>query len=143
MASDTENKGTLIKAGSPTLYILMRDDLESLNPGKAMAQASHAYGALLHAVRKHLPMQAMFTAWAEQSEQEFGTTIVLAASKMQIDRLLHEPVSYKCIAGWVHDPTYPIKDGNYVHHIPLNTCAFIFGSKDDIVPDLAHLSLYP
>ena len=26
------------------LYIIMRDDLDSMNPGKAMAQANHAYG---------------------------------------------------------------------------------------------------
>ena len=27
---------------TPLLYILMRNDMDSMNPGKAMAQASHA-----------------------------------------------------------------------------------------------------
>ena len=30
---------------TPVLYILMRTDLNSMNPGKAMAQASHAGSA--------------------------------------------------------------------------------------------------
>ena len=32
----------------PVLYILMRKDLKSMNPGKAMAQASHAANAFVH-----------------------------------------------------------------------------------------------
>jgi len=30
------------------------------------------------------------------------------------------------VAGVVHDPTYPLVDGEVVHHIPLDTCAYIF-----------------
>jgi hypothetical protein len=30
------------------------------------------------------------------------------------------------IADVVHDPTYPILDGEVVHHIPLDTCAYVF-----------------
>ena len=30
------------------LYILMRTDMDSLNPGKAMAQASHASNAFVY-----------------------------------------------------------------------------------------------
>jgi hypothetical protein len=30
------------------------------------------------------------------------------------------------VAGVVHDPTYPIVDGDVVHHIPLDTCAYVF-----------------
>ena len=32
----------------PVLYILMRNDMKSMNPGKAMAQASHASNAFVN-----------------------------------------------------------------------------------------------
>ena len=32
---------------TPVLYILMRTDMNSMNPGKAMAQASHASNAFI------------------------------------------------------------------------------------------------
>ena len=32
---------------TPVLYILMRTDMDSMNPGKAMAQASHASNAFV------------------------------------------------------------------------------------------------
>ena len=38
------------------LYIAMRTDLDSMNPGKAMAQASHAYGAVKCRVKQNIPM---------------------------------------------------------------------------------------
>ena len=36
------NNQIQIKETEPVLYILMRSDMVSLNPGKAMAQAAHA-----------------------------------------------------------------------------------------------------
>lgn len=128
------------------LYILMRNDLDSLNPGKAMAQANHAYGALKQRVRSHLPMQTAYIAWMDQTRQEFGTTITLAAGFAQIDDVLGRAerfFSKSIIAGWVHDPTYPVKDGRVIHLIPLNTCGFVFCTKAEGEDLLGHLELHP
>lgn len=125
------------------LYILMRTDLDSMNPGKAMAQSSHAYGAMKKAVRSNLPMQEKYREWIDSTEQEFGTTLVLGGSEGKI-RTAMVKAGYQpnVITGWVHDPSYPITDGAVVHHIPLNTCAFIFGTKEDCRPVVAGMELH-
>ncbi len=113
------------------LYIIMRTDLASLNPGKAMAQANHAFGALKKAVRSNLARQPDYLAWQETTEQDFGTVIVLGGNEGGIQAALDIILRYKLpvVAGWVHDPTYPVRDGEVTHLIPLNTCAFVFGTK--------------
>ena len=126
-----------------TLYILMRTDMESLNPGKAMAQASHAYGAAKMAIRKNTNLQKAFLQWMDQTEQEFGKTIVLGAEGWQITSVLADIDYHKLAAGWVHDPTYPIRDGLVTHFIPLDTCAFVFGDANDASDFLSHLKLHP
>lgn len=127
-----------------TLYILMRTDLASLNPGKAMAQANHAYGALKAAIRSKLFRQNAYVTWMDQTPQEFGTTIVLAGTGEEIASALRLcRTNRDIIAGWVHDPTYPITDGEVTHTIPLNTCAFVFGSKQDCRTMIASLRLHP
>ena len=115
-----------------TLYILMRTDLESMNPGKAMAQANHAYGALKATIRSKLFRQNAYVAWMDQTPQEFGTTIVLGGAKDEIDYALKLcKLNRNIVHGWVHDPTYPLRDGEVTHLIPLDTCAFVFGTKED------------
>lgn len=127
------------------LNIIMRDDLESMNAGKAMAQASHAYGALKAAIRSNIKMQPAYLEWMAQTSQEFGVTIVRAADKDTIDAVLNEIVKWSIpvMAGWVHDPTYPLRDGEVTHEIPLDTCAFVFGEKEDVDHACGYLDLHP
>ena len=130
----------------PVLYILMRNDLDSLNPGKAMAQASHAYGAFLDKARDFPRYLDLVLAWQRQTPQLFGTTIVLEAGEGEIkwvfDKLaVSRP--YSLLAGWVHDPTYPLRDGLVTHILPLNTCAFVFGEREKAASLLEHLELHP
>jgi len=128
------------------LYILMRTDLDSLTPGKAMAQASHAYGALKAAVRPKYDLQAGYLEWMGQTEQEFGTTIVLGGTFRQIGQAIDRANNFyntKLVYGWVTDPTYPVKDGAITHLVPLLTCAFIFGDRK-FIADVAHtMELHP
>jgi peptidyl-tRNA hydrolase len=70
------------------MYVIMRTDLDSMNPGKAMAQANHAYGAAKKAVRTAPDMQKDYLAWMDTTDQEFGTTIVLGANEGEIDSLI-------------------------------------------------------
>lgn len=127
------------------LYILMRTDLTSMSPGKAMAQANHAYGALKKAVRTNMAMQPDYLEWMKQTDQEFGTTIVLGGDQGEIEHVLRM-ASYapaNMVATWVHDPTYPVKDGAYTHQVPLNTCAIVFGRKEDCSMAVYTLELHP
>jgi len=113
------------------LYIIMRTDLESLNPGKAMAQANHAFGALKQRIRTNIPRQQDYIRWQETTAQDFGTVIVLGGNEGGIQAALDDIHKFRMpmVAGWVHDPTYPIRDGEVTHLIPLNTCAYVFGTK--------------
>ncbi len=128
---------------TPTLYILMRTDLDSLGPGKAMAQANHAYGAVRAAIRKNLVIQRDFLEWTTQTEQEFGTTIVLGGTVHEIDTVLYKAnKTALMVSGWVHDPTYPIEDGGTVHVLPMDTCGFIFGGRRNLLELTRDLFLY-
>lgn len=132
----------------PVLYILMRTDMASMNPGKAMAQANHAYGALKKALRTY-PARSpvdLYMEWQKQTDQDFGTTITLGGTESDIENAVtfsQNFLSPNVAAGWVHDPTYPLIDGDTLHLIPVRTCAFIFGKKEDCSGVLAHLTLHP
>ena len=129
---------------NPVFYILMRDDLASMNPGKAMAQASHAYGALRKAIKSKLNIQRDFINWMNTTEQDFGTTVVLAGKGSTIDMVVKKAKKdILMCADWVHDPTYPVRDGNVTHLIPLYTCAFIFGEQSEIREMTYSLKLHP
>lgn len=130
------------------LYILMRDDLESLNPGKAMAQAAHAANMAQTLAKLLMPEK-----WAQWSgDRCFGTTIVLASDIERIESLeIFHNNNYmlytneqKLIAGSIKDPTYPLRDGSFIHYIPVTTCGFIFGNVEDeeIEKYIGDLNLY-
>lgn len=148
------------------LYILMRTDLQSMTPGRAMAQASHASNAFIH---KHGGRPDV-KEWQRQTKQGFGTVIVLAASKRQIENIFDKLEDCK-IKEWVVDPDYVIKvsleiadlmhqnyDGKFCSFQfdysfaddkttfitrSERTCAYIFGTKESLEPHLSGLNLHP
>lgn len=135
---------------TPVLYILMRTDLASMNPGKAMAQASHASNAFVqHAeqtVGNSVPEQyANFDQWRNETPQGFGTVIVLGVNELEMRTAVEVAQACDLIAGVVHDPTYPLRDGETVHLIPLDTCAYVFGDKENPILGkiLGNFSLHP
>ena len=69
------------------LYIFMRNDLPSMNVGKAMAQASHASAQL---VTNYSSKYEDIKNWAKEGKG-FGTTIVLEGSKNSIS-----PSAFPC-----------------------------------------------
>ena len=124
---------------TPVLYILMRNDIDSMNPGKAMAQSSHASNAFVnhfHAYMQEMSissanndasqMNKSFYEWERATSQGFGTVLVLEAPMKAINTAIEIFKELGKIAGVVHDPTYPIVDGSIVHHIPLDTCGYVF-----------------
>ena len=93
------------------LYVLMRNDLESMSPGRCMAQANHAASVFEHdfgAVSKC--QRAEVKEWKAQTKQGFGTCIVLAASLVQIENIFNTGEMKDWIMkGWVIDPEYGIR----------------------------------
>lgn len=81
----------------PILYLVMRNDLPSLNPGKLAAQAAHCANACVAAMKG----SAILREWQRETPQSFGTTIVLGAGRTFIEGLPHR----------VWDTTYPCADG--------------------------------
>jgi len=125
----------------PILYILMRTDLDSMNAGKAVAQGAHAANQFAYYVNRELET---YKEWIKSTMCGFGTTIVLSVSNQEIDDIVNKYYNSgpePKVAGIVHDPSYPIKDGDTVHHLPLDTCAYIFGLKSELEPVLSTLNL--
>ena len=121
----------------PVLYILMRTDMDSMNPGKAMAQASHASNAFVSNAEPGYNVDGeLFNAWQESTTQGFGTVLVLGVNEAQMRTAVEVAESFgvdKFPCDIIHDPTYPLQDGDTTHFIPVDTCGYIFGDKDDPV----------
>lgn len=144
------------------LYILMRVDLPSMNPGKAMAQAAHAANLMVHQHGK----DAGVKAWLKEGGG-FGTTITLAVTKEQLQLISERAFLRKVKFGKVVDTTYPyvvnkeiyslihtifhssdpiFKDnGQVVLFRKEITCGYIFLAEDDPIKDelVGDLSLHP
>ena len=124
------------------LYILMRTDMASMNPGKGMAQAAHAANSFVHDWGES---SEYVTGWQKQTPQGFGTTITLAVpneDKMSEMIAIAGALGYP--VGTIHDPSYPVRDGEITHLIPTNTCGYIFvedASKPP--PVLSTIPLHP
>lgn len=112
------------------LYILMRNDLNSLNPGKACAQAAHAANMCVATCPS--TFAPLLLLWEQETKQGFGTTIVLGVNEAELRETVAAAKDVGLHAGIVHDPTYPLRDGKVTHYIPLDTCAFIFGDKERV-----------
>lgn len=138
------------------LYVLMRNDLQSMVPGRCMAQANHAASALEKECGRHKNVQA----WKKQTPQGFGTCIVLSATKKEIDSILNQISSG--LQSWIVDPDYCVRVTHEVaafmkgvKFVPESadentiaftrsekTCAYILGTKEELEQYLGDLPLY-
>lgn len=139
------------------LYILMRDDLPSLNPGKMAAQAAHASNQFIHQYldgSESKRIESQIKEW-QSCASGFGTTIVLSVSEQDINDIINIGSKYYLACDKVIDPTYPFivdretydcidktklttapfftSDDNVVLCREEITCGFIFGDKSDPV----------
>lgn len=130
----------------PRLYIIMREDLYDMNPGKGMAQAAHAqaeFSEFIHLLKDRSEDPDIETSqlinrtldsydrWISEGEpysaRSFGTTIVLSATKPNIDLIIKEAQKYQFGQGIVVDPTYPFKNFyGKVYVAREETCAWVF-----------------
>ena len=152
----------------PVMYILARNDIQSMNCGKLAAQTSHASSALEHKFKDVSYNNELFytyNTWKSETNQGFGTVLVLSCDKYQLVDIIHK-VSNKnnIMSDIVVDPTYPYivnkeisslipfdydtkervykEDGSVVMFRSETTCAYIFGMKNDIEKHVSHLELY-
>lgn len=88
------------------LYILMRNDLPSMNAGKAMAQSSHASAQFVKKMEKEEDLS--YTQWSDEGNG-FGTTIVLEGSKFDIEKFISDSMIGGYEKGNIVDETYPFK----------------------------------
>ena len=44
-------------------------------------------------------------------------------------------------ANTIHDPTYPIRDGDQIITAPVDTCAYVFGRKSACAPVVGRFDL--
>ena len=132
-----------------------------MNPGKAIAQGSHATNDFEMRVAEfenssddHPRSQAriapmMVEEWRE--DRTFGRCLTVAAKPWQIDEIMEiladEDATF--FGDTVIDPTYPLIDGETLHLIPLLTCGWVFvwnqkdnGPNDLIKSKLRKLNLY-
>lgn len=106
------------------LYIIMRTDMDSGTPGKMMAQASHASNAF---VKKAFDVGEDISEWSNQTNQGFGTVIVLDGGTINDIRHSIEILDQNgYVCDMVFDPTYPLSDGSFTHLIPVETCAYVY-----------------
>jgi len=132
---------------TPMLYILMRTDLDSMNPGKSVAQGAHAANQFMmrfertdddHVVSHH----DLYETWISSAEG-FGTTITLDVDEAQLGGVFAMAHNAGFPTGITHDPSYPLLDGSVLHLIPLDTCGYVFGAKEDLWPLLQQFDLMP
>lgn len=148
----------------------MRNDLESMGPGRAAAQASHATSAFMKSFGPDSKCQRQEVKdWMKTTKQGFGTAIVLGVTKEQIEDVFNKvPLKRWVMKEKVYDPDYVIKvsqeiaslinpvkwpvccDNKFTYNedntvsISRNemTCAYIFGEKEELTPAVGHLELY-
>ncbi len=127
----------------PVLYILMRSDLASMTNGKSSAQASHAANAFWKHINDTVfdlledgdevghEIERLANIWQNETSQGFGTVLVLGVNEIQMRTAVDVASMLDLLAAVIHDPTYPLVDGDFCHFIPLDTCAYIFGDKNN------------
>ena len=89
----------------------MRNDLPSMNAGKAMAQAAHASNAFIHewAGVTDPIIKPAIKSWQKETSQGFGTVLVLAVNRQELIETIGAARTQGFAASVVDDPTYPYR----------------------------------
>ena len=131
---------------TPTLYCLMREDLQDMNPGKAMAQAMHAQAEFDQWVEDHPDSEYLpyIVQWKE--DRSFGRTLVLESTLEQIVKIIPPQNLTRHPTGVTIDPTYPWR--NFYGKVFLTSevsCGWVFAcdlTPSEMLEDLRKLSLH-
>ncbi len=118
------------------LYVIVRNDLASLTPGKVAAQVSHASTAFM----RYYANRDSVEEWCDR--RGFGTAVILSTDIDQLKSINEQARHTAFACGLVADPEYALVDGRFVHNIKLITCSYLFGSREALFALVGHLELY-
>ena len=134
------------------VYVLVRNDLPSMNPGKAMAQVHHAGVQMMSKFGDERLVKEYIKIGFDNDAYHFNTTLVVSATEKQIQAAIGVARLCGAICGNVLDPSYPFfvdpelapfvaaddnvtevgPSGNKVLFVrPEMTCAWILMDRDD------------
>lgn len=133
-----KQEGTLIPEDPLICYLLTRTDLPDYLSGKSMAQAHHAGVRLMidfvSLAAEQPNIREVMLEYAQQADG-FGVTVNLGVTYREMRELLGRANLYDgVINGVVTDPSYPIRDGDRVGHMVVDTCGYIFGRRSIVGP---------
>lgn len=126
----------------PKLYIIMRKDIQDMNPGKAMAQAAHAQSDFdSHLFPVDIPDALEFqrAVWEWRGDRSFGVTLVLHEPLEVINQI----TSVMPHSGVTVDPTYPWR--NFYGDLFVSsevTCAWVFVYTEEEAEYMKQFSLH-
>jgi peptidyl-tRNA hydrolase len=128
---------------NPRLYIVMREDISDMNPGKAMAQSAHAqaeFDAYMNAQANSDSNEFWKAVSAWREEREFGTTLVLSATLEEM-RTINDISDH---SGMTVDPTYPWRNwyGEMFTSEEI-TCMWCFVYREEEVEYMRQFDLHP
>ena len=125
----------------PRLYIIMREDLWDMNPGKGMAQAAHAQAEFDDYCHPDTTSDNDFweavANWKE--DRASGVTYVLSAVQGEWYDISLGVKHY----GYVEDPTYPYR--NYYKQVftrKEQTCMWVFATTDEEIEHMKRWRLH-
>lgn len=134
----------------PRLYIVMREDLWDMNPGKGMAQAAHAQALFDDYVSKYannlymneVDLDPTFINLVQdwRGDIGFGVTTVLSAPLVDLENI---PLNVE-YCGHTVDPTYPYR--NYYKQTFTRsevTCMWAFATTDRELDYMKQWKLHP
>lgn len=126
----------------PRLYIVMREDLWDMNPGKGMAQAAHAQALFDLYDHGHNGCLESYSEWRGDGSAclGFGVTTVLTATLDEFELILRNTKHN----GVVTDPTYPYR--NYYGKMFTSkevTCIWTFVTTEEELEFMKQWKLHP
>ena len=89
------------------VYVLIRNDLPSLNAGKAAAQVHHAGVQMLVKHFDHDLVKSYVSTGIAEGADGFNTTLTLGANLSQIEAAIGKVRHLDALCGIVIDPSYP------------------------------------
>jgi hypothetical protein len=133
---------------TPTLYCLMRQDLQDLNPGKGMAQAMHAQADFDQWINDKLVSSPAYKPYIAEwkEDRSFGRTLVLECTLEEISNVANYGAAVKLPMALTIDPTYPWR--NFYGKVFLSeevTCGWVFAcdlTPQPVLDELRKLSLH-
>jgi hypothetical protein len=134
------------------LYVLVRNDMASFTgtaekpkTGLPCAQSGHAANQMVYQVRQKNveSLNTMLAEWEAETGMGFGTEIVIATHYADVKQTVEMAALLGHHAAMMLDPTFPLHDGKTTHYLPIESCGYIFGRRNDLSRIMRRFDLMP